>query len=85
MCFRNVIHFSLAIADRIPPRNKIVHGVLEKGKLNVPTMWFRGRSIVSGLPSDAEGKKMELLVRKIDLENATDPNIEFRFLRFLAD
>ncbi len=83
MCFRDIMHFSLAAINRFPARNKLVHGVLDQGKLIVPTMWFTGRSIVSGLPSDAEGKKMELLVRKIDLENANDPSIEFGFVRFL--
>ncbi len=84
MCFRDIMHFSLAVNNRIPAHNKLVHGVLDQGKLTVPTMWFRGRSIVSGLPNDSEGRKMELLVKKIDLENVTDPSIEFGFVRFLT-
>ncbi len=83
MCFSSEMQMYMAIVDQIPDPNTIVHGIFTRGELHVPMMWFSGRKVVTGMPSDAEDKCMELKVRRIALNDDPDPNIEFEFLRFV--
>ena len=74
---------SARIVDRIPDLNTIVHGIFKRGELTVPSMWFRGRTVVTGMPSDVDGRCMELKVNRIDFRKRSDPHVEFEFLRFV--
>jgi len=80
------MHFSMGFRTPTPREGEIVHGQFEDGELSIPGMCCIGCDLsVNGLPSDHNGRPMELLTDTLDVVDGEPRQLVFQFRKFLGD